>query len=119
MSAFNEAAPAPGTRLCALADIADPGAKGFLFRIGETLFTGFVVRRGERAFGYVDRCAHAGMPLAGFGDRFLTAEGDRIACASHGALFRLEDGRCVGGPCADKALIPWPVIVRDGLVLAG
>jgi nitrite reductase/ring-hydroxylating ferredoxin subunit len=87
------AAPATGTRLCALADIGDPGAKGFVFRAGERLFTGFVVRVGHNAFGYVDRCPHAGMPLAAFGDRYLTREGDLILCASHGALFRLDDGR--------------------------
>ncbi|HEY5070914.1 MAG TPA: Rieske (2Fe-2S) protein [Caulobacteraceae bacterium] len=112
------AAPAPGVRLCALTDLPDPGAKGFVFRSGERLFTAFVVRRGRSAFGYLDRCPHAGMPLAPFGDRYLTREADLIFCASHGALFRLEDGHCVGGPCAGRALTPWPVAVRDGEVLA-
>jgi nitrite reductase/ring-hydroxylating ferredoxin subunit len=31
-----------------------------------------VVRRGEAAFGYVDRCPHAGLPLAQVLDRYLT-----------------------------------------------
>jgi len=112
----NPAAPPPGTRLCALADLADPGAKGFMFREGDKLFLGFVTRRGGQAFGYIDRCPHAGMPLASFGDRYLTREGDLILCAAHGALFRLEDGHCLGGPCADRALIPWPVKVEEGAV---
>jgi nitrite reductase/ring-hydroxylating ferredoxin subunit len=113
------AAPPSGTRLCALTDLADPGAKGFIFRAGERLFTVFVVRKGENAFGFRDRCPHAGMPLAAHGDNFLTRAGDLILCASHGALFRLEDGVCVGGPCAGAALETFPVIVRDGAVLAG
>lgn len=110
--------PAPGTRLCALAELADPGARGFLFRDGDRLFAGFVVRVGGQARGFVDRCPHAGMPLAPFGDRFLTREGDLILCASHGALFRPSDGVCVAGPCAGKALEAWPVTVESGAVLA-
>ena len=34
----------------------------------------------------------------------------------HGALFRLEDGVCVAGPCAGERLKPWPVAVIDGVV---
>jgi len=115
----NPAQPAAGQRLCALADIADPGAKGFSFRDGDKLFMGFLVRQGAQVFGYIDRCPHAGLPLATFGDRFLTREGDLILCSSHGALFRPRDGICIGGPCAGKALWPWRVRVEDGEVLAG
>lgn len=107
----NLARPAPGARLCALADIADPGAKGFLFRQGEALFLGFVVRRGETVTGFIDRCPHAGMPLALLPNRYLTREGDLILCSSHGALFRPADGLCLGGPCAGKSLTGWPVAV--------
>lgn len=111
------AAPAPGVRLCALADIADPGAKGFSFRQGDQLFGGFLVRRGETVVGYVDDCPHAGWPLTALPDRYLTREKDLILCAGHGALFRIEDGVCVAGPCAGRALSPWPVRVVDGAVL--
>ena len=105
----NPARPGPGQRLCALAEIADPGARGFTFREGEALFAGFVVRQGDEVRGYEDRCPHAGMPLALFPDRYLTREGDLILCVSHGALFRLADGLCIGGPCAGKSLASWPV----------
>ena len=108
----NPARPATGTRLCGVDEIADPGSKGFMFRQGDKLFLGFVVRRHGAVYGYVDRCPHAGMPLAMFPDRFLTREGDLILCASHGALFRPQDGVCVGGPCAGKTLDPWPVRVE-------
>ncbi len=115
----NPARPAPGTPLCALADLEDPGARGFPFREGESLFLGFVVRKGDRVTGYVDRCPHAGMPLAMAPNRYLTREGDLILCSTHGALFRLEDGVCVGGPCAGAALRAWPVDVVEGVVVAG
>jgi nitrite reductase/ring-hydroxylating ferredoxin subunit len=99
-----------------LSEIADPGARGFRFRAGEALFAGFVVRRGELLAGYEDRCPHAGWPLAALDDRFLTRDGAHILCAGHGALFRLEDGLCTVGPCADQRLPPWPVELRDGAV---
>jgi nitrite reductase/ring-hydroxylating ferredoxin subunit len=114
----NPARPTPGALLCALADLADPGAKGFLFRAADKLFAGFVVRKGEEVFGFVDRCPHAGLPLAGFGDRFLTRAGEAILCANHGALFRPKDGLCVAGPCAGARLQPWPVRVLEGAVVA-
>ena len=115
----NPAQPPPGARLCVLADIADPGAKGFMFREGEKLFLGFVVREGGEVRGYVDRCPHTGLPLAPLPDRYLTAERDLIICSSHGALFRLGDGFCVAGPCAGRSLWPWAVRVEGEAVVAG
>ena len=115
----NPAQPPPGARLCALADIADPGAKGFMFRAGEKLFLGFVVREDGQVRGYIDRCPHTGLPLAPLPDRYLTAERDLIICSSHGALFRLADGFCVGGPCAGRSLWPWAVRVEGEAVVAG
>lgn len=116
MAASDPARPAPGVRLCALAEIADPGGKGFRFRAGEALFAGFVVRRGELVAGYVDRCPHASWPLAALDDRFLTRSGEHILCSGHGALFELSDGACVAGPCAGARLTPWPIEVRGGEV---
>ena len=112
----NPARPGAGVRLCALADLRDPGARGFMFREGEALFLGFVTRSGDAVTGWVDRCPHAGMPLAILPDRYLTREGDLILCSWHGALFRPETGQCVGGPCAGASLTPWPVEVKDGVV---
>jgi nitrite reductase/ring-hydroxylating ferredoxin subunit len=113
---LNPAQPAAGLRLCALADLADPGAKGFVFRDGEALFLGFVVRVADEVYGYVDQCPHAGFPLANLEGRYLTREGDLLLCSAHGALFRRGDGVCVAGPCAGRILAPWPVRLDGGAV---
>lgn len=113
----NPARPPAGVRLCALAELADPGAKGFRFRHDRFLFAGFVVRQGAELRGYVDSCPHNGWPLAVMDDRYLTADGARIICAAHGAVFRPLDGVCVGGPCADDRLGAWPVAVIRGEVV--
>lgn len=102
-------------RLCAIDEIADPGSKGFRFRAERWLFAGFLVRAGGRVVGFVDSCPHAGWPLAGFDDRYLTRSNEHILCAGHGALFRL-DGTCVAGPCAGQRLTDWAVAARDGAV---
>jgi len=101
-----------GVTLCRLEDLPDPGARNFVLQIGERRFHGFVVRRGQIVHGYVDRCPHMGLPLAQQLDRYLTPDSSLIACSWHGALFRLDDGDCLGGPCAGAALTPWPVSVQ-------
>ena len=102
-------------RLCALADLADPGTRGFRFRAGQRLFAGFVVREGGQVRGFVDSCPHAGWPLAALDDRYLTRDGRHILCSGHGALFRLT-GECIAGPCVGLSLTKWPVTVTGGEV---
>jgi nitrite reductase/ring-hydroxylating ferredoxin subunit len=110
--------PPPGTPLCRLDEIADPGARGFDYREGDQLWSGFVVRKGETVRGYLDQCPHAGSPLGDMIGRYLTRAGDLIICSAHGALFKIEDGACIAGPCAGEALTAWPVTVEDGVVKA-
>ena len=39
-----------------------------------------------------------------------------ILCATHGALFRIEDGHCLAGPCKGKGLTAVAVAVAGGEV---
>lgn len=106
-----------GINLGPLDLIADGGARNYVLQIGDKRFHGFIVRRGEAVFGYVDRCPHQGLPLAQELDRYLTPDGDLIMCSWHGAVFSVEEGACVGGPCAGARLAPWPVAVSEGRVV--
>lgn len=115
MSERLTATPA-GVALTPLADIADGTARNFVLQMRAGRFHGFVVRQGDAAIGYVDRCPHAGVPLAQRLDDYLSPAGDLIACSWHGALFQIDDGLCVGGPCVGQHLTAWPVIVTDGIV---
>ena len=117
MERLNPARPPVGTVLCRLDEIADPGSRGFHFQVGDKLFLGFVVRRGEALTGYVDSCPHTGQPLGGPTGRHVTREGDLILCTGHGALFRIGDGVCTSGPCAGERLERWDVAVVEGAVL--
>ena len=103
--------------ICALHELADPGAKGFTMGEGEWPLRGFVVRRGDDVRAYVNHCPHAGFPLNWTPDGFLAPEAPLILCVMHGALFEIEGGACVSGPCQGKALRPLPVRVERGYVL--
>jgi nitrite reductase/ring-hydroxylating ferredoxin subunit len=37
-------------------------------------------------------------------DQFLDERRELIVCATHAALFRIDDGRCIAGPCAGAYL---------------
>ncbi|WP_448500633.1 Rieske (2Fe-2S) protein [Sphingomonas sp.] len=107
----------PGITLGPVETIADGRARNFVLQMRAGRFHGFVVRRGDCVRGYVDRCPHAGLPLAQTLDQYLTPDGSRITCGWHGALFEIDSGRCVGGPCIGQSLTPWPVIQRNGQIV--
>lgn len=100
-----------------LKQIDDAKARNFVLQLRAGRFHGFVVRRGETVRGYVDRCPHAGVPLARELDDYLTPAGDLIVCSWHSALFEIDSGLCVGGPCVGARLTPWPVVVHEGTLL--
>jgi len=107
----------PDVTLCPVSSLEDPGARNVVLQIEDAYFHGFLVRQGERVLGYVDRCPHAGLPLARQLDQYLSPDKRHIVCSWHGAMFQPEDGRCVGGPCNGASLTVWPVKVEDGMVV--
>lgn len=108
--------------LCRADDIPDGEGRGFVLEQDEAdqLAGGirdiFVVRRGREFFGYVNSCPHTGTPLDWIEDQFMTRDTGRIMCATHGAEFRIDDGRCVNGPCIGDTLRRLNVVVRDDRV---
>lgn len=100
--------------LCRLDELADPGSKGFETIAGEKPF--FLVRRGAEVFGYRNNCPHYGAPLDWKPDAFLSYDKDMILCSMHSALFNIDDGICVDGPCPGQGLEPVPLELKDGSV---
>ena len=103
-----------GFRVCALAELDDPGAFGFTLPDG---VEAFVVLRGGALRAYRNRCPHMGNRLDWAPHRFLNRAGDRILCAVHGAVFEPETGLCVGGPCPGSSLDPVHVEVKAGQIV--
>lgn len=105
--------------LCSLADLEATGSKGFAVGEGDWPLRGFLVKTSKGVAAYVNYCPHAGHPLNFKVDRFLTPDRSLILCASHGALFTRDEGRCIAGPCPGMSLTPVPVeIVGAHVMLA-
>ncbi|CAN7778481.1 Rieske 2Fe-2S domain-containing protein [Variovorax sp. LjRoot175] len=102
----------PPRRLCHLAELPDGGARGF-DPLDRGRHTVFAVRRGDTVRVWADRCPHHGTPLPWRKDAYLNAAGDRIVCAAHGALFEIDSGLCVHGPCLGDRLWPIPFALTD------
>jgi len=73
-------------------------------------------RRGERVIAWHNSCPHRGIRLEWQPNQFLDYEKQFIQCATHGALFGIEDGTCVAGPCPGEQLEALTYTVRDGAV---
>lgn len=74
-----------------------------------------LTRRGERVAAFHNECPHAGRRLDYAPGKFLI-ENDALICAAHGAVFGVESGHCLGGPCRGSGLRSVPVDVVDGNV---
>jgi nitrite reductase/ring-hydroxylating ferredoxin subunit len=103
--------------LCRLADVADPGARGFTLEGPAGRHEVFVVRQGSRLYAYENSCPHIGTPLDFLPDQFLTRDRTQLLCGTHGARFEIATGLCVAGPCKGRSLRPVAVRVADGDVV--
>lgn len=99
--------------LCHSDDIAEGQSKGFEVD-GQALLA---VRKQGRVYVYRNECPHLGIPLEWLPDQFLDSDGCLIQCAMHGALFLIEDGQCIAGPCQGQALQAIAHTERGGEVL--
>lgn len=86
--------------LCTSTDLAEGHSRAFSVA-GERLFG---VRRQGRVYLYRNRCPHRGIALNWDENAFLDDSASLIHCAHHGALFLIESGECVAGPCEGDRL---------------
>lgn len=100
------------TQLCHIDDIPDEATKGF--QVGEKSY--FAAKRHGKVYLYLNRCPHLGIKLNWMEDKFLDLDGVFIQCFTHGALFLIEDGECVSGPCLGEKLQEIPFTINDGVI---
>jgi nitrite reductase/ring-hydroxylating ferredoxin subunit len=103
--------------ICRFNELTDPGSRAFVIGSGDWPLKGFVVRKGDEVFAYVNRCPHAGHPLNWQPHQFLTPDRTQLLCTSHGARFEIVTGYCVAGPCTGRELQALRVQVVNGQVL--
>jgi nitrite reductase/ring-hydroxylating ferredoxin subunit len=104
-------------RVCRLTDLADPGSRGVSLQLADGTLDLLLVRRGDRVYAYRNRCPHTGVNLEWQPHQFLDLTDRFILCATHGALFRFEDGFCLRGPCAGQRLTSIGLRIESGWVV--
>jgi nitrite reductase/ring-hydroxylating ferredoxin subunit len=101
--------------ICASGDLAD-GGDGVRFEVSHAgeVAPAFVVRHKGKVYGYINRCGHVPVEIDWQPGRFFDHSGLYLICATHGALYAPDSGRCLGGRCAGKGLKALAVVERDG-----
>ncbi|MBL4836320.1 MAG: Rieske 2Fe-2S domain-containing protein [Kordiimonadaceae bacterium] len=108
--------PEAGTLIARLADLPTHGGKDVLFKKDELRVNVFVQRWQNDVFVYENCCPHAHTPLNLANDRFLNLSENALICRTHGALFTIEDGKCIGGPCQGQYLRAVDFEVKSGAI---
>jgi len=85
---------------CHTNEIAEQGAKELI--LGMNSF--FAVKSEGTITVYHNNCPHLGLPLQCQQDQFLNHDKSLILCSTHGALFEIESGLCIAGPCQNQSL---------------
>jgi nitrite reductase/ring-hydroxylating ferredoxin subunit len=108
--------------ICAGEALID-GGKGVRFELPTEAKVGagntapaFVIRFRGQVHAYVNRCSHVPIELDWQAGEFFDHSGLYLICATHGALYAPESGRCLGGRCNRQGLKKLAVIERDGQV---
>jgi len=107
-----------GGTLCRTDAVPDGGCSEVRLGTGEPSL--LLYRNAHDVRGYVNSCPHFSLPLNARPDRFLLLSAQRIMCAWHCAVFRLDDGVCTEGPATGMSLQPVAVrIVGEHVVWDG
>ena len=92
--------PGSAIALCNGAELVD-GGQAVPFDVifqGQTC-RAFAVRYKGQVHAYLNRCAHVAMEMDWQPNRFFDESGHWLVCGTHGAIYRPDNGDCVGGPC--------------------
>ena len=92
-----------------LAIIPENGCKGLSLAKNGVEMKLIALRKDGDVFCYLNQCPHTGVNLEWMPDQFLDITESLIQCATHGALFQIENGFCISGPCSGQSLTALPV----------
>ena len=112
--------PAELHPICCSEDLID-GRLGQRFEINAGATPGrgmpaFVVRSKGVARAFFNRCAHVPVELDWQLGQFFDTNGEYLVCATHGAQYDPQNGRCINGPCVGQSLQPIPIVEQNGWV---
>ncbi|TCM67049.1 nitrite reductase/ring-hydroxylating ferredoxin subunit [Acinetobacter calcoaceticus] len=88
-------------KICMTEDVPEREARAFDTESGDTMF---VTQRDGIFYAYQNLCPHLQTELEFLENQFLDQDREYIECSTHGALFVVETGECIAGPCMGESL---------------
>jgi nitrite reductase/ring-hydroxylating ferredoxin subunit len=103
--------------ICASDDLVD-GGLGVRFEVRREGRMGpaFAIRYRTTAHAFLNRCAHVSTEMDWQHGEFFDQSGLYLVCATHGARYAPDSGRCIDGRCNGKSLVSLKVQERDGQI---
>lgn len=88
-------------KICMMEDIPEREARAFETANGDNIF---ITQRDGCFYAYQNLCPHLQVELEFLENQFLDRDQEYIECSTHGALFQVETGHCISGPCVGQSL---------------
>lgn len=93
-------------------------ACGFKTTVDGKLYRGILVKRDDRYYAYQNMCKHLPITLDLNDDNFFSHDEKYLQCQMHGAMYEVETGLCIGGPCEGASLNSLKIIEEpDQLII--
>lgn len=103
-------------KICELAELTEFSCKEFRLNLPTGEEDAFFVYVNKRCYAYLNHCPHTGASLNWQDEVFLSFDHAYIQCSLHGALFEMDTGTCIYGPCLGQNLKPVEVLIDNGAV---
>jgi nitrite reductase/ring-hydroxylating ferredoxin subunit len=83
----------------------DQSARSFKATVKGRIFRGLVVKKAGKFYAYQNLCQHLPITLDLNDDKFFNHENTHLQCHMHGAMYELDTGICIAGPCVGAKLV--------------
>ena len=96
-----------------LSDIEEGSATNAVIELADGHRHLILTRKADEVNVFLNSCPHTGVRLDWKVGVFLTVDKAHLQCSTHGALFELDSGFCVAGPCINQCLVKLQTKVYD------
>lgn len=104
--------------VCSLTELKESKSLGIEINHDNVTEQYLLIYHENSVHSYLNRCPHTGVNLEWMPNQFLDTSEKFIQCSTHGALFKIEDGFCLRGPCiGDKLKFIDNCVEKDNIYL--